>query len=86
MSSRKVSRREFVSTSSFLALGLPVVLGRSYPAFAAPAPAPYTPPRSPRTTLNFNYDWRFIREDVPGAEAPAFDDSQWSKSLVFDHG
>jgi beta-galactosidase len=78
MSSRKVSRREFVSTSSFLALGLPVVLGRSYPAFAAPAPAPYTPPRSPRTTLNFNYDWRFIREDVPGAEATAFDDSQWS--------
>jgi beta-galactosidase len=78
MSSRKVSRREFVSTSSFLALGLPVVLGRSYPAFAAPVPAPYTPPRSPRTTLNFNYDWRFIREDVPGAEAPAFDDSQWS--------
>jgi len=78
MSSRKVSRREFVGTSSFLALGLPVVLGRGYPAFAAPAPAPYTPPRSPRTTLNFNYDWRFIREDVPGAEAPTFDDSQWS--------
>jgi beta-galactosidase len=78
MSSRKVSRREFVGTSSFLALGLPVVLGRSYPAFAAPAPAPYTPPRSPRTTLNFNFDWRFIREDVPGAEATAFDDSQWS--------
>jgi beta-galactosidase len=78
MSSRKVSRREFVSTSSFLALGLPVVLGRSYPAFAAPAPAPYTPPRSPRTTLNFNFDWRFIREDVPGAEATSFDDSQWS--------
>jgi beta-galactosidase len=78
MSPRQVSRREFVGASSFLALGLPVVLGRSYPAFAAPAPAPYTPPRSPRTTLNFNYDWRFIREDVPGAEAEAFDDSQWS--------
>jgi beta-galactosidase len=76
--SSKVSRREFVGTSSFLALGLPVVLGRGYPALAAPAPAAYTLPRSPRTTLNFNYDWKFIREDVPGAEAAAFDDAQWS--------
>jgi len=80
MSSRKVTRREFVGASSFLALGLPVVLGRSYPAFAAPATAPaatYTPPQSPRSTLNFNLEWRFIRQDVPGAEAPAFDDAQW---------
>ena len=28
-------------------------------------------------TLNFNLDWRFIRQDVPGAEAPAFDDAAW---------
>jgi beta-galactosidase len=28
--------------------------------------------------LNFNYDWKFIREDVFGAEAPAFDDSKWT--------
>ena len=50
MSSRKVTRREFVGASSFLALGLPVVLGRSYPLFAAPAAAPaatYTPPQLP---------------------------------------
>jgi beta-galactosidase len=81
MSSRKVTRRDFVSASSFIALGLPVVLGRSYPLFAAPAAsstATYTPPQSPRTTLNFNLDWRFIREDIPGAEAPAFDDAAWS--------
>jgi beta-galactosidase len=74
----KVSRREFVSTSTFLALGLPVVVGRTYSAMAAPAPATYAPPRSARTTLNFNHDWRFLREDVPGAEAPAFDDASWS--------
>jgi beta-galactosidase len=63
-----------------MALGLPVVLGRSYPAFAAAAPAtgPYVPPQSPRATLNFNYDWKFIREDAAGAEAPAFDDSKWT--------
>jgi beta-galactosidase len=28
--------------------------------------------------LNFNLDWKFIREDVPGAEDTAFDDSQWA--------
>ena len=81
VSTRKVTRREFVSASSFLALGLPVVLGRSYPLLAAPtapAEAAYIPPQSPRTTLNFNLDWRFIRQDVPGAEAPAFDDKAWS--------
>jgi beta-galactosidase len=87
MSSRKVTRREFVSASSFLALGLPVVLGRSYPMFAAPTAAPsatYVPPKSPRTTLNFNLNWRFIRQDVPGAEAPDFDDAAWS-SIATPH-
>jgi beta-galactosidase len=79
MSARKVSRRKFIESSTFVAVGLPIVLGRSYAAFAAPtAGGPYTPPRSPRTTLNFNYDWRFIREDVSGAEAPAFDDAKWT--------
>ena len=29
-------------------------------------------------TLNFNPDWRFIREDVAGAEKAGFDDSGWS--------
>jgi beta-galactosidase len=79
MSYRKVTRREFVGTSTFMALGLPVVLGRTYSAFAAPSTSgPYVPPKSPRTTLNFNYDWRFTREDVPGAEVPAFDDAKWA--------
>src|SRR5664280_3290815 len=57
MSSRKISRRQFVGTTSFMALGLPVVLGRAYPAFGAGATAagPYAPPKSPRVTLNFNY-------------------------------
>jgi beta-galactosidase len=80
MSIKKVTRRQFVENSAFLAVGLPVVLGRGYPALAAgqSAAAPYAAPRSPRTTLNFNYDWKFVREDVAGAEAPAFDDSQWT--------
>ncbi len=28
--------------------------------------------------LNFNHDWKFIRQDVRGAEDPAFDDSTWA--------
>ena len=38
----------------------------------------FTPPASPRVTLNFNPGWKFIKQDVPGAEAPGFDDSQWT--------
>jgi beta-galactosidase len=79
MSPRRVSRRAFIANSTFIALGLPVVTGRCYSAFAAAAPAtgPYVPPKSPRVTLNFNYDWRFIKEDIAGAEASVFDDSKW---------
>jgi hypothetical protein len=40
--------------------------------------APYAPPQSPRAKMNFNLNWKFIREDVPGAEAPGFDDSAWT--------
>jgi beta-galactosidase len=38
----------------------------------------YKPPASPRAKLNFDMNWKFIREDVPGAEAPGFDDSTWT--------
>jgi beta-galactosidase len=81
MSSKKVTRREFVGSATFMALGLPVVLGRGYPALAqarAGVGAAYTPPKSPRATLNFNLDWRFIREDVSGAEAASFNDAKWA--------
>ncbi|HKE28632.1 MAG TPA: DUF4982 domain-containing protein [Bryobacteraceae bacterium] len=44
----------------------------------AQAGAPYRPPVSPRARFDFNRSWRFLREDVPGAEAPGFDDSKWS--------
>jgi beta-galactosidase len=63
-----------------MAVGLPVVLGRAYPAFAAAptASGPYTPPKSSRSTLNFNYGWKFIREDVSSAQVRGFDDSRWA--------
>ena len=37
----------------------------------------FTPPASPRVTYNFNPGWKFIRQDVPGAQEVSFDDSQW---------
>jgi beta-galactosidase len=38
----------------------------------------YTPPGSERAEFSFDIGWRFIREDVAGAEKPAFDDAAWS--------
>jgi beta-galactosidase len=40
--------------------------------------APYAPPPSPRAKINFDLNWKFIHEDVPGAEVPGFDDSVWT--------
>jgi beta-galactosidase len=40
--------------------------------------APYAPPASPRARMNFDLNWKFMRDDVPGAEAPGFDDSAWA--------
>jgi len=32
-----------------------------------------------RSILNFDNDWRFLKDDAKGAETPAFDDSKWRK-------
>lgn len=37
----------------------------------------FVAPASPRVTFNFNPDWKFIKQDVPGAETPGFDDAKW---------
>src|SRR5947209_670776 len=44
----------------------------------APAAEVFQPPASPRLRLDFNIGWRFVREDVNGAQAVDFDDSAWS--------
>jgi beta-galactosidase len=73
------SRREFLATAAVAAVGLPAILRSSPPVFAATEQAQaYNPPSSPREKLNFNLDWRFLREDAAGAEAPLFDDAQWA--------
>ena len=42
------------------------------------AEQPFAPPTSPCVTYNFNPGWKFIRQDVAGAEKPGFDDSHWT--------
>lgn len=36
------------------------------------------PPPNNRVEYSFNYGWKFIRQDVTGAQAPGFDDSKWT--------
>ena len=78
MSTRPVSRRKFLSTAAAAASALPILARSGRSAFAAASAARYAPPVSPRARINFNLNWKFIREDVTGAEAPEFDDSQWT--------
>ena len=42
------------------------------------AGAQYMPPANNRVNLNFNYDWKFIKQDVPNAQTVGFDDSAWT--------
>lgn len=37
----------------------------------------YCPPKNNREVFNFNIDWKFIKQDVEGAEKVSFDDSAW---------
>lgn len=38
----------------------------------------YTPPASPRLEVDLQADWRFIRQDVTGAQGAGFDDNSWA--------
>src|SRR5438874_7012593 len=40
--------------------------------------APYSPPLTHRADLSLDSAWRFIRQDVAGAQTNGFDDSSWS--------
>ncbi|MFZ0337546.1 MAG: sugar-binding domain-containing protein [Terracidiphilus sp.] len=74
---KTVSRREFISSAAAAAAVLPVLPGSARSIFALTGPESHNPPPSPRIKWNFNLNWRFIREDVSGAEAPDFDDREW---------
>ena len=38
----------------------------------------YSPPSNPREDINLDSGWRFIRQDVTGAQTNGFDDSSWT--------
>ncbi len=59
-----------------------LVLALSALAPIATRAAPYTPPASPRTDTLLADNWRFLRADAAGAQAPAFDDSAWTTVSV----
>jgi beta-galactosidase len=61
--------KRFVSLAAIVCLAM--VSGH-----AAPQPA--------RSTTPFDGDWRFLKADAPGAEAPGFDDASW-RSLSVPH-
>ncbi len=42
------------------------------------AGAVYVPPASPHHDYNFNAGWKFVRQDVAGAEQSGFDDAPWT--------
>ena len=60
---------------AFFPLAALAIVASTLPLWSADAK--YTPPATPRVTYNFNSDWKFIRQDIPGAEVVNFDDAQW---------
>jgi beta-galactosidase len=78
MSPRNVSRREFLGSAAVAAVGVRGLIGSGLCSLPTAQSGPYTPPQSARARLNFNLNWKFIREDVTGAEQSAFDDSKWA--------
>src|SRR5271169_5037788 len=56
-----------------LTISTPVVFGQIY-----------SPPVNPREDINLDAGWRFIRQDVAGAQTNGFDDSSWT-SLNLPH-
>lgn len=78
MKPRTISRRKFLGTTAVAAVGVPVLTGPMNAAWAALPAVSFVPPASPRETLDFNVGWKFVREDVAGAEAADFNDPKWT--------
>ena len=71
---RQLRQNQPVRLSRFLSLAGLFVL-----ALAASVNAQtYTPPVNHRTDVVLDSNWRFIQQDVSGAQATSFDDSSWA--------
>ncbi len=78
LSSFYVPIRSFcLALSATLACIVPVLAAQAYkPAFSTAGF--YQTDASVREAINFNVGWRFIKQDVPGAEASGYPDADWS--------
>ena len=71
---RQLRQNQPVRLSRFLSLA-----GLFVPALAASLNAQtYTPPANHRTDVVLDSNWRFIQQNVSGAQATNFDDSSWT--------
>ena len=66
-----------------MGLGVTALLALADGQAIAPAPA-QAHTATGRTTLSFDPDWKFLKDDAQGAEATDFDDSTW-RSLSVPH-
>ncbi|WP_194904279.1 glycoside hydrolase family 2 protein [Catenulispora rubra] len=75
-----VTRRRILQTA-LTAAAVPATGLSVATSTARAATSTYTPP-SPRQSFSLDSDWRFVRTDVAGAQATAFDDSAWTPISV----
>ncbi|KQR86381.1 glycoside hydrolase family 2 [Microbacterium sp. Leaf179] len=64
-------------SSTLLLSGLTATAATAATPPAAPVVAAAAGAQSPREAINFNRGWKFIRQDVPDAQAVDYDDSAW---------
>ncbi len=55
-----------------------VVICAARMPLALAAGAHYTPPLSPHQTFNFNPGWKFVRQNISGAQKVGFNDAHWT--------
>src|SRR5689334_3254761 len=74
--SNRLGRTVYLISLSLLVLG--ACLLRTSTSLSKNLAVVYTPPASNRVDGNINSAWKFIRQDVAGAQNTGFDDSAWS--------
>ncbi|HMR48767.1 MAG TPA: NPCBM/NEW2 domain-containing protein [Arachnia sp.] len=66
-----------VLVGALVLTSLPAATAAASPRIASPTTVAASSEESPREAVNFNRDWRFIRQNVQGAQTVGFDDSSW---------
>src|SRR5205823_3501022 len=70
----KAQRRNTPHSKRFARFGCLFLVAMTLPVWSQT----YTPPATHRADLSLDASWRFLRQDVPGAQTNGFDDSAWS--------